>query len=96
MTTKKHRTQRKHTRRPGKTASAPAVQCDHCSVTVTWYPAQWQLPDSDTTVLIHRPKAIDPIWLGYHDGETWRLADGESLDEGDVIHWANLPAVPGE
>ncbi len=26
MTTKKHRTQRKHTRRPGKTASAPAVQ----------------------------------------------------------------------
>lgn len=61
---------------------------------VEWVDAMQAKPDSDCTVLIHCPIADDPVWLGYHDGETWRNADGEALEEEFVDHWANLPDPP--
>ena len=61
--------------------------------TVLWMNAELSLPDSDLTVLIHCPKSDDPIWLGYHDGEEWCLASGDTIWSG-VSHWAQLPEAP--
>lgn len=63
-------------------------------VLVRWIDACKELPDSDCTVLIHWPLANDPVWLGYHDGETWRTADGEPVEAQFVDHWAQLPEAP--
>ncbi len=61
---------------------------------VEWQDASLQLPDSDTTVLVHCPISDDPVWLGYHDGEHWRSIDGQTLDDKFVDHWADLPEGP--
>lgn len=54
-----------------------------------WHPAI-KLPDSDTTVLVFSPKADEPVWLGYHDGEAWRTAEGERYAT-PVDAWAEIP-----
>lgn len=56
---------------------------------MTWTPST-TLPDSETTVLIViDPDCSDePVWLGYHDGEQWRTAEGALVP---VTHWMNLP-----
>lgn len=40
-----------------------------------WIPAT-KKPDSDITMLVYSPKAAEPVWLGYWDGEVWRDVDG--------------------
>lgn len=67
------------------------------NATVQWHDAEKELPDSDTTVLIHCPISDDPVWLGYHDGNTWWRdvgGDSFSLPELFVDHWADLPEPP--
>lgn len=61
---------------------------------VKWVDASKEKPDSDTTVMIHCPVGDDPVWMGYHDGETWRTIDDEPIDEKLVDHWAHLPEPP--
>jgi hypothetical protein len=58
-----------------------------------WIEEKTQLPDSDLTVLIHHPSNDEPVWLGYHDGETWRDVNAQEVQ---VSHWMDLPAPPGE
>lgn len=60
---------------------------------VTWHTAE-NLPDADTTVLIHCPDLDEPVWLGYHDGETWRAVDGGKITKDGVQHWADMPEGP--
>lgn len=51
------------------------------------------LPDSDITVMLRLPDEEYPVWPGYHDGETWRSADGTPIGDscaGPVIGWMNL------
>lgn len=66
-------------------------------------PSEWiaadQLPDSDTTVIICMPDAIEPIWLGYHDGEQWFIVEGTAVsdlpdNQGEVTAWRELPELP--
>lgn len=59
---------------------------------ITWTPAT-TLPDSDETVLIAIDGESEPIWIGYHDGEQWLLADGAEI-VGTVTHWARFPEGP--
>jgi hypothetical protein len=59
---------------------------------VQWIPtANDTLPDTDLTVMIHMPDEDEPVWLGYHDGETWRTVDAARCE---VSHWADLPEPP--
>jgi hypothetical protein len=58
-----------------------------------WIDAETQLPDSDLTVLIHHQANDEPVWLGYHDGETWRDVNAEEVQ---VSHWMDMPAPPEE
>lgn len=58
---------------------------------IQWLPAAETMPDTDTTVMIHHPAMNEPVWLGYHDGETWRTVES---DRCDVSHWAELPDPP--
>ena len=60
---------------------------------IKWISAD-KLPGSDTTVIIHCPEADEPIWLGYHDGETWRTVEGAELKDEEVKHWTDLPEPP--
>ena len=62
--------------------------------TVQWFDVDEQLPDDGQTVLIHCAGADDPVWIGYHDGETWRDVDGANLGNAFVHHWAELPEPP--
>ena len=64
------------------------------TVLVTWVDAEKELPDSDTTVLIHCAVADDPVWLGYHDGSRWHSITGEEIDDDLVDDWAELPSPP--
>lgn len=64
--------------------------------TITWIAVADELPDTDTTVLVHIPKAQDePVWFGYYDSETgfWRDTDGSRFRY-PVTHWSNLPEPP--
>ena len=58
----------------------------------TW--TQWQpatrKPDADSTVLVFSPKADEPCWLGYWDGEVWRDVLGTPYAT-RVEMWAELP-----
>lgn len=56
---------------------------------ITWFSSR-QRPDADVTVLINSPAASEPVWVGYWDGERWRLASGEQIR--GVKMWAHLPA----
>ena len=67
-----------------------------------WISVDTEMPDSDQTVLIVHawvgesvtglPAVYsEPVWLGYHDGEEWRTAEGEVCE---VSHWSHLPAPP--
>jgi hypothetical protein len=60
----------------------------------TWISVCDQMPDVDLSVLIHNtdPNFSEPVWIGYHDGECWRSAAGDSI--GPVTHWRNLPEPP--
>lgn len=58
--------------------------------TITWRDAA-DLPDADTTVLIEIHPDEDysePVFLGFHDGDTWRDVHGEPLQ---VVAWAEPP-----
>jgi hypothetical protein len=65
-----------------------------CWVTIFWISSGDQLPDSDTTVLIHRPDADEPVWMGYHDGDIWRTVDGGAIAPGQVRDWCDMPKGP--
>ena len=56
-----------------------------------WISCKDEMPDAETTVLINCPNADEPVWLGYHDCETWRSIDGEKVH---VTHWMPLPVAP--
>ena len=58
-----------------------------------WIPCAEERPDADTTVLIYCPLASEPVWLGFLDGDTWRLVDGSSTER-PVTHWMHLPEGP--
>ena len=53
-----------------------------------WIDASQQRPDSDTTVLVSLKDAIEPVWLGFHDGIGWRDVDGQRIN---VTAWIDLP-----
>ena len=57
---------------------------------IAWKPIA-NPPDSDTTVLLFDPAASEPVWLGYLDGDTWRLIDGMPAAP---THWSDIPAGP--
>ena len=59
---------------------------------ISWQQTDVAMPDADETVLITSGEINDPTWLGYHDGEMWRLIDG--LPVSYVIYWAPLPTGP--
>jgi len=77
-------------------------RCRHAiPETLEWHDAR-DLPDDDTTVLIRivdtSPRG-EPVWLGYHnagdpDFPGWLTVDAEPLEDGEVTHWAHIPAGP--
>jgi len=66
--------------------TAPAV-----GPVVGWRRCADEMPDSDSTVMIHHAEEGEPVWMGYHDGETWRQVDGARCA---VTHWMPLPEPP--
>jgi hypothetical protein len=65
---------------------------------ISWRAAA-DLPDADTTVLVCAPGADEPVWLGYHDGETWVSVTGAMYSTEDEISasvqaWAPMPRGP--
>jgi mannose-6-phosphate isomerase-like protein (cupin superfamily) len=59
-----------------------------------WRDVEQEMPDSDTTVMIHNPGADEPVWLGYNDGEIWREVSGKAIRKGRVKHWAEIIEGP--
>jgi hypothetical protein len=62
--------------------------------TITWHSAHDSLPDSELTVLVYAPSCSDPVWLGFHDGESWVADNAVTYDEGQVVAWAEMPVGP--
>lgn len=56
-----------------------------------WNDVRDFLPDSDITIIVHHPNNDEPVWLGFHDGETWRDVNGEEIA---VSHWREMPEPP--
>lgn len=52
-------------------------------------------PDDDLTVLVYAARSIEPVWLGYLDGEVWCDVSGATLfgDEAPT-HWMPMPEPP--
>ena len=63
------------------------------SSSVEWVDASKQLPDDDMTVLI----ALDDgeVWTGFMDSGVWGYVSADAI-EGNVTHWAEFPAPPGQ
>ena len=70
-----------------------AAMRDHLKLVqqTKWRAVADEMPDSDQTVMIHHAEEDEPVWMGYHDGETWRLVDGNRCA---VTHWMPLPEPP--
>lgn len=60
---------------------------------IHWHRVADELPDDETTVLIHCPAENEPVWLGYHEDGCWYTADGVAVR---VTAWAEMPEGPGE
>lgn len=60
---------------------------------IVWIDATTHLPSTDRSVMIHCPDEEEAVWIGYYDGEVWRLADGWDLGQ-NVTAWADLPKPP--
>lgn len=58
-----------------------------------WKSVKEEMPDADSTVIIHAPKDDEPVWLGYFDGSVWRGVHGGELFH-RVSHWMELPEPP--
>ena len=64
------------------------------SATITWQSVRFDLPDPDTTVLVHHPDWHDElIMTGYFDGLHWRWRD-DCKFKPQPLWWAELPEVP--
>jgi hypothetical protein len=59
-----------------------------------WIRVADELPDADETVLVYCPQSIEPVWLGFLDGEDWRDVSGTSLAEELPTHWMRMPVPP--
>jgi Protein of unknown function (DUF551) len=62
-----------------------------------WIGVDKALPDDGMIVLIHAPKANEPIWLGYYSDEmhAWCEPGGGVFPEvNPITHWADLPDPP--
>ncbi len=61
---------------------------------VEWKSVAVEMPDTDTTVLVHSTTANEPVWLGFWDSEhqCWREVSAEIVE--NVTHWAHLPEPP--
>ena len=51
--------------------------------TISWKSVEDELPDVDTTVLLHAPGADEPVWLGHYDGVFWFAVGGEGYGDED-------------
>jgi hypothetical protein len=70
------------------------MSTEHATPTAQpWKRCTEEMPDSDTTVMIYHPEVAEPVWLGYHDGETWRDVCGLRAA---VSHWMHLPEGQNE
>jgi hypothetical protein len=69
------------------------------SESIQWVDVKDQMPDSELTVLVSAPEASEPVWLGYHDGDSWFSVDGmgygnEEEQVAQVVAWAEMPKGP--
>jgi hypothetical protein len=67
--------------------------------TINWISVEQQLPDAETTVLVHAPGADEPVWLGWYDGFFWFAVTGDGYGDEDEIAaevkaWATMPGGP--
>lgn len=63
--------------------------------TVEWIEVEKQLPDDGEAVLIAQQHG--EVWLGFLDGDVWRLVSGHRVEEHEeVTHWMGIPAHPVE
>lgn len=58
--------------------------------TITWHDPAEEMPDDDIIVLVITVKEEEPM-VAFHDGDTWREADGYPLNFDEVLRWAHLP-----
>ena len=61
---------------------------------ITWANAHETLPDDNTTILLFAPESNEPIWIGYHEDDSFYVDDGTAVPPGSVTYWANLPYGP--
>lgn len=59
-----------------------------------WIPCTQGLPDSETTVMTFAPDSNEPIWPGYHDGDSWFDVAGQPIDDAAITHWMEFPEPP--
>jgi len=74
----------------------PKCPCDTLSDTrpvKSWFSVEISMPDADRTVMVYSPRANEPVWLGYWDGECWREVSADAYDT-EVTHWMDLPNPP--
>ena len=53
-----------------------------------WIGVDEALPDDDITVMVSVRGGNEPVWIGFHDGDTWYSVDGMIIT---VTHWCDLP-----
>jgi len=61
------------------------------SASVQWRSVDEDLPDDDTTVLIHLQ--CGEVWTGFLDAGQWRYVSADAIDE-TVLQWAPFPKPP--
>lgn len=60
-----------------------------------WISVRDSLPDADLIVLVYAPRATEPVWLGYWDGEAWFYVDAMPCLR-TVTHWMPMPEPPAK
>lgn len=58
---------------------------------ITWVSCTDEMPDADMAVLVRTPDSDERVWIGWFDGEKWKMEAGFA---GRVTHWADIPNGP--
>lgn len=60
-----------------------------------WFSVEEEMPDADTTVLMHHPAWDEPVEIGYWDGAVWRNRfDEDCSGAEEPTHWRHFPEPP--
>lgn len=64
------------------------IRKESVRIEYAWISVDEELPDDDITVMVTTKGCDQPVWLAFHDADSWYSVEGVIIQ---VTHWTHLP-----